>query len=371
MHGAETHRVCFNKGDLHFAKADFIHCYHGEPAAWGPWLAELIAGSGISAVACYGDSRFYHREAKTVCDQMGLAFFAFEEGYVRPGYVTFEKGGNNANSLFPAEFAGGSLDVKEPVPPARIPGAFRFQFWFATLYYMVKDWRLGGFRGYLHHRRGSWATEMMAWLRAGFRKNLVTRWRDKGMAEKLIQRHGGRLYLVPLQVAVDSQMIYHSDFESVDAFIEACVRSFAEQASADSHLFIKHHPMDRGFTHYGALINKLGRQYGIGDRVTYAFDADLEALFPHLAGCVVVNSTVGLQALEAGVPTIALGKSMIGHAGLTEGSSLDAFWQAGATVDTNAVARFKRQLIAHTLIPGSFYRDRQVAARAAAEAMLA
>lgn len=368
--GCRTHRVCFNKGDWHFSHADHVMRYHGTADEWAGWLKTYMTEKAIDAVCCYGDSRFYHREARAVCNELEVPIFCLEEGYVRPGFVTMEEGGNNANSLFPALFRDGKLPAVQKPEPAKIANAFRFQFWFATLYYTVKDWRLGGFGAYRHHRRGNWATETLAWLRAGYRKNTHTRFREKGLTRKLVEEHAGNLFLVPLQVAVDAQMVYHSPYNSVSDFVEETLRSFASNAPENAHLLLKHHPMDRGFAHYGNLIDRLVGQLKLKGRVTYAFDVDLAAIVEVAAGCITVNSTVGLQALEAGVPTLTLGKAMIADAGLTVDGSLDAFWRQTDKVETAKVDEFKKSLVAHTQLPGSFYRDREIAAKACAARLI-
>lgn len=364
--GAETHRICFNKGDWHFAQADHVHLFEDTADSWSVFLDDFLIEHAIEAVCCYGDSRHYHSAARQVCDARGIPVFCFEEGYVRPGFVTMERGGNNANSPFPEAFAAGSLPDQRKPEAASIDGHFRFQFWFATLYYIVKDWKLMGFGGYRHHRRGNWAHETLAWIRAGLRKHIYSRFVEKGLTEQLMADTTGPLFTVPLQVAVDAQMIYHSPYGSVADFIDEVLRSFAESAPKDARLLIKHHPMDRGFTHYGGLINRLSRGLGCADRVIYAFDIDLDRILEHSDGCITVNSTVGLTALELGTPTLTLGKSMVGAAGLTSAKSLSEFWDSPGSVDQTKVEAFKMSLVTQTQIPGSFYRDRQVAARAAA-----
>lgn len=366
----ETHRVCFNKGDWHFALADKVVRFDKAHDAWAEWLDTYIADNKITAVCCYGDSRFYHREARKVCAERGLPVFCLEEGYVRPGFVTLEEGGNNANSSFPERFREAKLPEVATPAAARINDVFRFQFWFATLYYIVKDWRVFGFRRYRHHRIGNWATEMLAWVLAGVRKNLVTRWRERGLTDRLVAKKQP-LFFVPLQVAVDAQMVYHSPFDSVSEFIDTVLRSFAAHAPQDAHLVIKHHPMDRGFHHYGKIISRLSRGLGCEGRVTYCFDVDLAQLLAVAAGCITVNSTVGLQALERSVPTLMLGKSMVADAGLTSSASLDDFWARPGNVDAPALARYKRLLTMHTQQPGSFYRNRHIAAEGCARAIAA
>lgn len=357
-----THRICFNRGDHHFAKADHVVKYENGVTEWQSWLEAYLIDQHIDAVCCYGDCRRYHAQAKSVCDRMGVRFIALEEGYVRPGFVTLERDGNNANSSFPEHFKAGRTENNQPIAPAQIAGHFRFQCWFAFLYYVVKDWRLVGYRNYAHHRSGNGLLEMLAWLRGFSRKHMITRWRERGLARRLISAHGGKMFLVPLQVAADMQIICHSNYDNVRQFIEQTIRSFAENAAKDAHLVIKHHPMDRGFQHYGGHVRRLSKATDCSARVTYVFDLNLDKVFEHTAGCITINSTVGLQALERGVPTITLGNSMVRMAGIAPAENLEAFWTKPGEVNKNEIADYRERLIAATQVPGSFYRDRQVAA---------
>ncbi len=365
-----THKINFNKGDWHYAKADQVVNYHGKPADWQAWLTQYVQGHEIDTVLLYGDSRYYHRIAREVCKQLGVRLYACEEGYVRPGYVTFEAGGNNANSSFPAKFVAGELPEKEIPEPYVVGGVFRFQFWFATLYYVVRGWRFAGFWHYQHHRRGNWVREMIAWIAGGAKKQLWTRWREAGLTEKLVGAYAGKIFVVPLQVSVDSQIIHHSSYHNMEEFMDDVLSSFAANAPADAHLLIKHHPMDRGFHHYGAIIHKAIARLGLEGRVTYAYDVDLGALFQVAAGCVTVNSTVGLMAVEQGVPTLALGKSMMRDVGLGSALSLHRFWCSREVADQSQVQIFKKLLVAHTQVPGSFYKERHVAAATVAKRLL-
>jgi len=368
--GAVTYRVCFNRGDHHFADADYVVAFDRPQGEWAAWLEAYLQEHGVDAVCCYGDCRSYHMLAKGVCDRLDITFVALEEGYVRPGFVTLEQGGNNANSPFPAKFKAGAITSGTAPAPANIANHFRFQFWFAFLYYVVKDWRLSGYRHYQHHRKGNGLLEMLAWFRGFLRKQLITRWKEAKLLDQLVADSDNPIFLVPLQVAADMQIIRHSDYENVREFIEQTIRSFAHHAPKNARLVIKHHPMDRGFQHYGGFIRKLSRAHGISARVTYAFDLDLVRLLGHTTGCVTVNSTVGLQALEQGVPAIMLGKSMARQAGIAPSADLDAFWRKPGVVDTAMVAKFRSQLVQETQVPGSYYRDREIAAKGCAERII-
>ena len=364
-HGFGVFKINLNKGDWHYALADHVENFHGRPEAWREFLADFIAQNKIDAVVVYGDSRFYHREAREVCGQKGIRYFALEEGYVRPGFVTFEEGGNNANSTFSARFLKGDLPVRQSPVAVPVGNVFLYQFWFAIMYYVVKDWRFSGFRNRSHHRHGNFGTEMTAWVIAAFKK-YISRFRERGLVDHLLNHHSGNLFVVPLQVAVDSQIVHHSRFGGMPDFLNEVLTSFAHHAEDDAHLVIKHHPMDRGFHHYGLLIRRLAHKLGIGNRVTYGYDLDLDRLLGAAAGCVTVNSTVGMTALEAGVPTVMLGKAMAVDAGLAYPDGLDSFWYAPGQVDKGQVQAFRHALICETQIPGSFYKMRHIAANAIA-----
>jgi capsular polysaccharide export protein len=149
-------------------------------------------------------------------------------------------------------------------------------------------------------------------------------------------------------------------------FMNEVVKSFAGHAPDNAMLVFKHHPMDRGYNHYGRDIKKLAREYGVESRVFYVFDAELPDLFKITDACVTVNSTVGLIALKKNVPTLALGKAMFADAGLSSDRTLDDFWQNYGAVDHQKLASFDRHIISETLVPGSFYGKRKETATMAA-----
>jgi capsular polysaccharide export protein len=69
---------------------------------------------------------------------------------------------------------------------------------------------------------------------------------------------------------------------------------------------------------------------------------------------VTVNSTGGLAALEAGLPTVALGHAIYDLEGLTHRSGLDRFWSAPEPPEPELFASFKRTVMARTQVNGAF-----------------
>ena len=154
----------------------------------------------------------------------------------------------------------------------------------------------------------------------------------------------------------DSQKIYHSNFGSVESFISEAMASFKNYSKSGQVLCFKHHPMDRGYTHYGEFIKQHARRIGLEGRVLYCHDIPLPELYDHVAGVVTVNSTVGMSALLHGVPVKVMGRAMYDIEGLTHQGSLASFWQEPQSVDRDLFKRFHALLFKETQLNGSFFK---------------
>ena len=97
--GSSVHRVGFNMGDRVFwpQSASYIP-YADTPEAWSDRLREIIAEKGVTDIVLYGDTRPIHAEAVAQARAAGITIHVFEEGYLRPYWITYERGGSNGNS---------------------------------------------------------------------------------------------------------------------------------------------------------------------------------------------------------------------------------------------------------------------------------
>ena len=77
--------------------------------------------------------------------------------------------------------------------------------------------------------------------------------RERGRLAQLTGPWSGSYFLFPLQVYCDAQL-EHSPFASMEEAIHQVLSSFAVHAPADARLVIKHHPMDRPYREYGAML---------------------------------------------------------------------------------------------------------------------
>jgi capsular polysaccharide export protein len=353
--GAEVFKVNFNAGDWFFYRTGAMN-YRGTMQDWPAWLEERLVSLHIDSVFLFGDCRPVHQAAHAVVTRLGLELGVFEEGYLRPDYVTLERHGVNGYSRMPR--TPEAYRLAPPAPPERQPvgNAYwhmvRCGFWYFTIGGLGKPF----FPHYRHHRPLT-IVEALPWIRSVWRKQLY-RWQQSGLQEKLTTTLSQRYYLAPLQVFNDAQVTVHAELTGVEQFIETTIASFSRCAPKDTLLVFKHHPMDRGYRNYAKLIRQLARRCDVAPRVLYIHDQHLPTLLDHARGVVLVNSTVGMSALHHGAPTIVLGRAIYDMPGLTFRGTLDDFWQAapGSKPDRALFERFRGRLITETQINGSFYK---------------
>lgn len=354
--GAEVHKIDFNGGDLLFSPAGAL-AYRGTLDDWPAFFRRFLDAYLIDTVLLFGDCRPMHVAAHRIAASRGIEIGVFEEGYVRPNYITLERFGVNGHSPIPRSSDFYRTTARQEIPAAlEVPPPFWHAAAWAVLYYLAAALLRPLFPHYRHHRPLS-LLEAWPWLRSGWRK-LACRFRERGAQQELASAWSGRYFLVPLQVHNDAQVHVHSDFDSVEAFIEHVIVSFARHAAADVLLVIKHHPMDRGYHDWTKLIAELAGRHGLAGRVRYLHDQHLPTLLEHAQGVVVLNSTVGLSALHHGRPLKVCGAALYDMEGLTWQGRLDAFWrQAGEMrVDRELYERFSDYLVKTTQLNGSFYR---------------
>lgn len=359
--GAQVSKINFNGGDLLFFPTGAI-TFRGHIDQWPAFLEQILSEKEIDIVLLFGDCRLIHRIAHEVATKRGIEVGVFEEGYVRPDYITLERFGVNGNSQIfnTPEFYFNTPKIEIP-PTINVGNTFWHTVFWAILYYQASTLLWPFFRRYKHHRPLT-ILEGLPWLRSMWRKCYFA-FKEKGIQKRLASTLSKQYFLVALQVHNDAQLRVHSDFESVDEFITDVLYSFAKFASNDTNLVIKHHPMDRGYCNYSKTIRNLSLKLGIFERVYYIHDQHLPTLLENARGVVLINSTVGLSALHHGTPLKVCGKAIYDLQGLTCQDSLDDFWQKikKYQVDPVLLVRFRNYLIEHTQLNGNFYRRLNIA----------
>lgn len=327
-------------------------------AAWPDFLAHEMARCGTTDIVLFGDRRPLHAAAAAVAEARGAAIWSFDEGYLRPDWITLERGGNNGRSPLPRdpkEIRARAARLPEAAAPRQVSaGALGLMAARQAAYELANLAQRSRFPHWRTHRPQTALVEMRGWLRRVPALPL-RRAAARAVVQAAVAAELGPFFLFPLQVDSDFQIRAHSGFRSVAIALHAVLASFAAQAPRGTALLVKNHPLDNGLLDCGRLTAAIAAELGIGDRVHFIDGGHLPTLLAHAAGVVTVNSTVGLAALLRGRPVKALGRAIYNLPGLTSDASLDAFWRAPPPPDMALVQAFRRVVVAEAQINGSFH----------------
>ena len=357
--GHNVVKVNLNGGDWFFYHGSNVLNFRDDTAVWPYWIESVMVGRQIDRIYLFGDCRSYHRQAITIAKRLNIDVYVFEEGYVRPNYITLERDGvNGFSNACDQKKVAAQLDEQaeyESDPGASsqpVKSVFFKAACYAMQYYMASSAMRWRFPDYVHHRPLKTLTEGSIWIRSGFRK-WIYKATEYQVSKKLL-KGDDKFFLVPLQVHNDMQVIQHSDFGSVEEFIDRVLISFTS-ADENTSIVFKHHPYDRGYKNYRTLISHLASEYGLSGRVYYIHDTDLPRLLQRAEGAVLINSTVGISSMYHQTPVKAMGRAIYDFPGLTHQGSLETFWQNPEKVDAKKYTAYRNYLIAKTQLNGSIY----------------
>lgn len=365
--GTRAYKINFNGGDEWYCRGVDAVSFTGKEEAWPQFLRDFIINNQVTSVCVFGDCRRYHCAAKAIAQDMEVGFYAFEEGYIRPNHITFERNGVNGYSEIEMQ---GLLDWQElEIEPENVMGGTllnRMRYCF--LYYNAVAFRISRFPHYIHHRSLSRCFEMSRWVKALGRYYLykVT---ERKIQKRLVKNHNKQYFLVPLQVYNDAQIHFHSPYDSIEAFIQQIIGSFAVHSDEKDILVFKHHPMDRGHCHYGNFIEQQAEAHGVVGRIVYCHDLHLPTLLSHAKGVITVNSTTALSAFYHKAPVKVMGDAFYDIEGLCSQQSLANFWQAPDDLNYDLFLRLRNFLSHHGQVNGSFYRKHCLSTDAVIEQM--
>lgn len=375
-YGASCRKIGFTISDqLEWSDRKSYEAFRGHASEWPVHIRRRIRDLGVTDIVLYGDERAYHKEARRAAGDQVKAH-CFEEGYLRPYWITYERGGVNGNSRLMEtplpEILDAVKDIELPLSdaPARWGSSFAHTFW--SLLHHFPLW-IGDSRypHYARHRDLPLGAELLFYLkRLAIFPRLISATR---LRETKLRRSGGRYHVALLQLAFDSSMKAHSDYETVAGFVEECVDGFLRGAPTGDKLVLKAHPFDDGRENLDALARRVADRPGARGRVVFLEGGRLAPLLDGAESAVTINSTSAHQALWRGMPVRAMGRAVYNKPGLTSRQSLDAFFAAPTPPDPEFYEGFRRFLLMTSQIEGGFYRTdgRRAAARGAAPLMLA
>lgn len=357
--GVEVSRVGFNAGDraFWFGAPNYIP-FQDPHEAWPDRLAAIIDARGITDIVIYGDTRPVHAAAVAMAKDRDITVHVFEEGYLRPYWVTYERGGSNGHSRLMslgvgdmrAALANTHLDM--PQPPAHW-GDMRQHVFYGALYHWFVMFRNRAYANFRPHRDLPVAAEAALYTKRLALMPLIAL--DRIAATARIRRGGFPYHLVLLQLEHDSSFQMHSPFDRAEEFIEAVIDGFARGAPAHHHLVFKAHPLENGRSPLRRIIRDLSNRHGVAKRCHYVRGGKLARLLDQARTAVTVNSTAAQQVLWRGIPLKIFGDAVYAKPEFVSPLSAVEFFAHPGRPDTAAYQDYRRYLLETSQVPGGFY----------------
>ena len=374
--GATVWRVGFNAGDQAFwpDRRSYIP-YLDTPENWPATFTALLSDKGVTDLVLYGDTRPIHAQAVAVARTAGLRIHVFEEGYLRPYWVTYERGGTNGHSrlmvmsVAQMRSALENSDMDSALPPASW-GDMRQHIFYGALYHGFVLWMNRRYRNFRPHRALGVSKEFQLYLK---RLLLMPVQAIERRVATLRVTHGGFPYhLALLQLEHDASFQAHSPFSTMTDFLDCVITGFASGAPPHHHLVIKAHPLEDGRAPIRRELRRLARAHGVAKRVHYVRGGKLAQLLDEARSAVTVNSTAAQQVLWRGIPLRTFGAAVYAKPEFVSQKPLPEFFASAERPDRRAYADYRRFLLETSQVAGGFYsaRGRRQLLRQAVDMML-
>ncbi|MCY4180659.1 MAG: capsule biosynthesis protein CapA [Litoreibacter sp.] len=357
--GCKTWRVGFNKGDeVFWSRPETYIAFSDVHDRWSETFENLVSEKHITDLVLYGDTRPIHAQAIEIARKAGLGIHVFEEGYLRPYWVSYERGGSNGNSrLMGMSVAQMRADLDgadhgQTEAPASWGDMRQHIFYGALYHFFVMLWNRN-YHAFRPHRALPVAKEFQLYIKRLLTLPLTTL--ERRIATIRIMRGGFPYHLCLLQLEHDASFQAHSSFASMTDFLEVVIDGFAKGAPSHHHLVLKAHPLEDGRVPLRKQIKALARANSISNRVHYVRGGKLARLLNSARSAVTVNSTAAQQALWRGLPLKAFGAAVYDKPEFVSPQPLGDFFANPIRPDCRAYRDYRQYLLETSQVPGGFY----------------
>lgn len=357
--GAQTWRVGFNAGDQRFwFDRDSYIPFQDSQDNWPDTCADIMAGKKVTDLVVYGDARPIHAQAIAAAKQRGITVHVFEEGYIRPYWVTYEHDGSNGNSRLMGMSIDeirnrlGELETDIPMPPAHW-GRLAPHIFYGALYHWAVLFRNRNYPGFRPHREYPVAEELKLYLRGIVA--LPYQSLERRLVTHRVRASGYPYHVALLQLEHDSAFQHHSPFSKMAEFLDLVVKGFAEGAPPHHHLVVKAHPLEDGRAPIRKIVKGLTREYNLKGRVHLVGGSKLAPLLNDARSAVTINSTAGQQVLWRGLPLKIFGDAIYGKPDFISPQPLPDFFANPQPPNTTAYRDFRQFLLHTSQVFGGFY----------------
>jgi len=368
--GAKTLRVNLCAGDWLGWHDSRCTSYRGSLEGWPDWLRSYCLEHKVTHIVYFADRVPYHVAASEIGAELGLTCLAYENGYLRPDWITLEHFGMSAHSRFPED---PDLIRRLGAPLPEIDRRPRYKYPFVNEALNEVTWNManvvfslaypGYVRDKLYHPLIDYLSNIPRFALAARRNRHARHVIDDIISTSL------PYYVFPLQLQSDYQLRFNSQYGHIAEAADEVIASFAANAPNAARLVFKIHPLDNGMEPWSRILRSISKKHGVKKRVFLVDGGDLSQLLAHAAGSLTINSTTGLHALRVGCPTKVLGIALYDIPGLTCQKPLDEFWRQGSAPDGALLDCLERLLAASIQVKGCFYtkEGREAAANLMAE----
>lgn len=365
-----TFRILFNAGDEYFCTSENALPFKEDISVWADYFDSFLISEEIDVVIMQGDLRAFHKIAKKIAKDLNKEVYVFEQGYLRPNFITFEKDGVNANSKTIPKSKGifekieFSNSYKDNIQKKGVE--IKNNFYYTAKYSIIYGF-LNSVLSYKYPLAKKYNIYKINFFKDilkfvyGKIKIFLNKSNTKKILKNVATVWDNNYYFIPLQLNEDSQVKVHSTYNDMNEFIKEVIISFSKHSEKDKKLIIKEHPLGVGLVNNEQYIKELVKHYGVEDRVFYIIDGELGLLLKHTKGTVTINSTVGMSTLYHLKPLKTLGKSIFSIDGLASTDlSLDEFWKNCSIPNEKLVSNFINYVLYYTQMKGSFYIPKNI-----------
>ncbi len=360
--GAQVVRIGFNAGDEVFWRDRSSYIAFDRPChEWKTFLNRVLDLHRITDIVLYGDTRPKHALAVEIAKRLGLRLHLFEEGYLRPYWVTYERAGTNGFSAL-ADISVQQMQAALVCPPMRPKpapdhwGDMREHVFYGAAYHWFVWFFNRKYRNFKPHRDITVRREFSLYFKKLAASPL--HWAQRVRATRKIMRAGFPFHLVLLQLAHDASFRAHSPFANMNEFLASVMQGFAQGAPSHHHLVFKAHPLEDGRVPLRRDILRLAQKFGIEDRVHLLRGGKLARLLDAAQSAVTVNSTAGQQALWRGLPLLVFGDAVYCKPEFVARGPAHEFFRQLPRPDAAAYRDFRQFLLSTSQVPGGFYAAR-------------
>ena len=348
--------------------------YRGRLDDWPAYLAAFVAREKVTDIIYYQDRFPYHSAALACAEECGLQAVSYENGYLRPDWITVERNGMSARSLFPDDVEK-IRAIAADLPRSDMSVRYRHPFWLEAvhevLFHVVNALAVPVFPHFIQDKFYHPFFEYLSMIP----RLVLARRRDK-IAKILIDDlidSRAPYFVFPLQLQSDYQLRYNARFAHQAEALDQTIGSFARHAHPAAQLVVKVHPMDQGIEPWRRIVHRLALKHRVKRRVHFVDGGHLISLLRHASGAVMINSTTGLHAIREGCPVKTLGIAVYDLPGLTCQQSMERFWRGPEAPVPDMYEAMERLMAASIQIQGNFYtrEGKAAAAHAFADRLIA